>query len=246
MKIKFILLVLLQCLLLFGMIGMREVWISTGTKIKLKCVPVDPRDIFRGDYARLNYEISTLDLDSLNCNEKFKRNDKIFVSLKKNEKDYYEAYSVSSIKPDEPIFLRGRAKYDSMTNSKWEVKIKDENGEVKIFHPQWFYGMKNGEKVTFCLDKQGNVLSHYKENNEYPQKCYGEDTKSVSGVIEEIIETKYQTVNVEYGIESYFVEEGSGRFIEAAPRSKEILVEVSLNKKGEGLITGLFIDGKKF
>lgn len=246
MRIKFILLVLLQCLLLFGMIGMREVWILKGTKIKLKCVPVDPRDIFRGDYARLNYEISTLDLDSLYCNEKFKKNDKIFVSLKKNEKGYYEAYSVSSNKPDGPIFLRGRAKYDSMTNSKWEVKIKDESGEVKIFHPQWFYGMKNGEKVTFCLDKQGNVLNHFKENSEYPQKCYGEDTKSVSGVIEEIIETKYQTVNVEYGIESYFVEEGSGRVIESAPRSKEILVEVSLNKKGEGLITGLFIDGKKF
>ena len=246
MRIKFILLVLLQCLLLVGMIGMREIWIAKGTKIKLKCVPVNPRDIFRGDYARLNYQISSLDLDTLNCKETFKKNDKIYVSLKQNEKGYCEPYFVSSKKPEGAIFLMGRAKYDAMTNSRWEVKIKDEVGEVKIFHPQWFYGIKKGEKATFCVDKQGNVIHFFKENSEYQQKCYGEETASVSGVIEEIIETKYQTVNVEYGIESYFVEEGSGRVIESAPRSKEILVEISLNKKGQGLITGLFIDGKRF
>ncbi|MCX7830763.1 MAG: GDYXXLXY domain-containing protein, partial [Acidobacteria bacterium] len=153
MRIKFILLVLLQCLLLVGMIGMREVWIAKGTKIKLKCVPVDPRDIFRGDYATLNYEISSLDLDSLNFKEKIKRNDKLYVALKLNEKGYYQPISVSFEKPKSGVFILGRALFDSMTNSKWEVAIKNENGETKTFHPNWFYNIKKGEKVTFCQDK---------------------------------------------------------------------------------------------
>ncbi len=245
MRIKFIFIILLQTLLLFGMIGMREVWISNGTKVKLKCIPVDPRDIFRGDYARLNYEISSLDLDSLNCKEDFKRKQKIFVTLKQNEKGYYDAVSVSSKKPEQGIFMTGETS-DTMTQSRWDVKVKDEKGEVKSLKPNWFYGIKNGDSIIFCIDKQDNVINYFKASTEYPQKCYGEEVITFSSVVEEIIETKYKSVNVEYGVESYFVEEGKGRIIEAAPRSKEILVEISLNKKGKGLITALYIDGKRF
>lgn len=243
MKIKFALLVLLQCLLLFGMIGMREVWILRGTKIKLKCVPVDPRDIFRGDYARLNYEISTVSLES---KEKIRKNDKIYVELRKNDKGYYEAGKISLEKPQNALFIMGRAKYDSYPNSKWEVTIVDENGEEKTYRPNWFYNVKEGDKVTFCLDKSGNVITSFKENLEYSQKCYGKDIVSVVGTVRKAVETKYEQVNIEYGIESYFVEEGLGYDIERTPSSKEILVEVSLNKKGQGLITGIYIDGKKF
>lgn len=246
MRIKFILIILLQTILLVGMIGMREVWISKGTKVKLKCVPVDPRDIFRGDYARLNYEISSLDLDSLNCKENFKRRQKIFITLKQNEKGYHYAASVSSKKPEQGIFITGETTSDTMTQSRWDIKVKNEKGEVKSLKPNWFYGIKNGDSVIFCIDKQGNVINFFKESTEYPQKCYGEEVITFSGVVEEIIETKYRSVNVEYGVESYFVEEGKGRIIESAPRSKEILVEISLNKKGKGLITALYIDGKRF
>lgn len=246
MRTKYILLVVLQALLLVGMIGMKQAWIARGEKIKLKTVPVDPRDIFRGDYARLNYDISSLDLDSLGCKDTFRRNDNVYVTLSKGDKDYYEAVSVSSKRPAEGLFIAGKSKYGQMTHSKWEVKLKDESGEMHVFHPQWFYGIKKGETAIFCLDKQGNVLNSMKENPEYPQKCHGEGVVQVKGTVEEVIETKYQAVNVEYGIENYFVEEGAGRVIESAPRSKEVLVEVSLNRKGKGLITGLYIDGKRY
>ena len=246
MRTKYIVLVVLQALLLVGMIGMKQAWIARGEKIKLKTVPVDPRDIFRGDYARLNYDISSLDLDSLGCKDTFKRNDKVFVTLKKSEKDYYEAASVSSKKPAGGFFLQGRTKYGARTNSRWEVKLKDELGEIRSFHPQWFYNIKKGDMATFCLDKQGNVINFFKENPEHQQKCYGEGAVTVKGTVEDVIETKYQLLDVEYGIESYFVEEGAGRVIERAPRSSEVLVEISLNRKGKGLITGLFIDGKRY
>jgi uncharacterized membrane-anchored protein len=49
---------------------------------------------------------------------------------------------------------------------------------------------------------------------------------------------------VEYGIESYFVEEGKGKAIESSRDARELRVEVSLRKDGKGIITGLFVNGK--
>jgi uncharacterized membrane-anchored protein len=46
------------------MIGYRHYWIETGEKIMLRVEPVDPRDLFRGDYVSLSYEISSLDRSS--------------------------------------------------------------------------------------------------------------------------------------------------------------------------------------
>jgi uncharacterized membrane-anchored protein len=45
----------------------------TGQEIKLKIVPVDPRSLFRGNYARLGYSISTVDLKEWRGAEAAKR-----------------------------------------------------------------------------------------------------------------------------------------------------------------------------
>ena len=61
MKLRLALVVvLLQAGLLAFMAGQRE-WISrTGTPVTLRTVPYDPHDPMRGEYLRLNYEISTV------------------------------------------------------------------------------------------------------------------------------------------------------------------------------------------
>ncbi len=71
MRWKFIFFVLLQVALLVGIIAYRQYWVATGEKILLRTAPVDPRDIFRGDYISLRYDISTLDLDDVGCQGKF-------------------------------------------------------------------------------------------------------------------------------------------------------------------------------
>ena len=68
---------------------------------------------------------------------------------------------------------------------------------------------------------------------------------SIAGIVEDIRETKYRRLNVEYGIESYFVEEGKGKAIEMTRNDQGLNVEVTLRKDGKGIITGLIIDGKK-
>lgn len=50
--------VAVQVLFLLGWAGYHEVIRQTAFTVRLKTMPVDPRDILRGDYMVLNYEIS--------------------------------------------------------------------------------------------------------------------------------------------------------------------------------------------
>jgi uncharacterized membrane-anchored protein len=59
-RLGFILIVLFQVLILVGWTGYNEVSLATGKEVVLQTVPVDPMDIFRGEYVQLRYTISTL------------------------------------------------------------------------------------------------------------------------------------------------------------------------------------------
>jgi uncharacterized membrane-anchored protein len=241
MRWKFILFVLLQVALLLGIIAYRQYWVATGDKVLLKTAPVDPRDIFRGDYVHLRYDISTLDLDGLGVKERFKSNEKVYVTLEKNPEGIFNAKSVSKELPAGKEFIQGRVQYE-MVSSRWEVVLKDDSENLHELKPQGFWNVRRGDRMTFCLDERGTVLIFYKEGADYKPKC--RRGQSLSGIIEEIKEVKFKTLNVEYGIESYFVEEGKGRAIESSRNARELRVEVSLRKDGKGIITGLFVNGK--
>lgn len=65
-----------------GFILYKEYTLRTGTEVILKTEPVDPRDLFRGDYVVLNYEISTLDLEEIPVEDPyFEYNDRIYLVL---------------------------------------------------------------------------------------------------------------------------------------------------------------------
>src|SRR5436190_20303344 len=64
MKLKLLILILaLQTAWILGTTFTQERALETGTLISLETVPVDPRDLLRGDYVILNYKISTVPLD---------------------------------------------------------------------------------------------------------------------------------------------------------------------------------------
>ena len=56
---------------------------------------------------------------------------------------------------------------------------------------------------------------------------------------------KDKFVDVEYGIESYFVPEGRGRYIEREISRKRVKVELSVDKEGYACACKLFIDDKE-
>jgi uncharacterized membrane-anchored protein len=240
MRLKFVLLVLLQVVLLIGIIAYRQYWVATGDRILLRTVPVDPRDIFRGDYVNLRYNISALDLDELGVKESFKWNERIYVILEKNPDHTFHAKAVSRSLPMGKKFIQGRVQYE-MVSSKWDIEVKDDSGNLHHLKPPWFGNVRKGDRLTFCLDERGNVVNSYKDDAEYRPKCRGQ---SVTGIIEAIKETRSRVLNVEYGIESYFVEEGKGKEIESRRGTEELKVEVSLRKDGKGIITALHMNGK--
>ena len=49
-----------QLLFLLGLVTFKEVTVRIGQTVVLQTVPVDPRDLFRGDYVILGYKISTI------------------------------------------------------------------------------------------------------------------------------------------------------------------------------------------
>ena len=51
---------LLQTGAIGTIIASRAMHLAQGREIFLKAIPVDPRDLLRGDYARMNYEVSTI------------------------------------------------------------------------------------------------------------------------------------------------------------------------------------------
>lgn len=108
----FILIVALQIAVLLAMIGMKWSTLTFGERILLKTLPVDPWDVFRGDYIVLNYEIATLDLDQVAHDDIiFKPNDSVFVVLKPGEK-YWAAEGVYLHRPEDGSrFIKARVSY---------------------------------------------------------------------------------------------------------------------------------------
>ncbi len=56
----FIVVIALQIVFLLGIVGYRESILALGRTAVLQTVPVDPRDLFRGEFVVLRYEISTI------------------------------------------------------------------------------------------------------------------------------------------------------------------------------------------
>jgi uncharacterized membrane-anchored protein len=84
-----VLVVILQLAVLSFMIYKRVELLENGKTVRLKCVPIDPRSLFSGDYVILNYTISSFSNEkfkSLNRGEEaFKENETIYVGLVKEE-----------------------------------------------------------------------------------------------------------------------------------------------------------------
>lgn len=150
---------------LIGIVGLlvyKQMIFWTGTEVVLRTVPVDPWDLFRGEYVILRYEISeAVRVDSERI--EFDYGDDVYVSLVKDRFGIGGIKSVSKLRP--------------------------KNGELYI--------------------------------------------KGVVG---------YR--GVEYGIESYFVEQGRGRDIENM-RSQDLLVRIVVDKQGRAVIKNLEFEGNK-
>jgi len=154
-----------QMLVLVGMIATRAAPHLTGQTVLLRVVPVDPRDMFRGDYVILGYEFSR------------------------------------------PGRIPGLP-----TNA---------------YGPEW-----QGRTVYVTLAPEADGV-HWR-----PDK-YGL-TPPTSGKY--LRGTLGRGGRLEFGIESYYVQEGKGRMYEDAMRSRRLWAEVSVAPNGQAALRSLRIE----
>jgi uncharacterized membrane-anchored protein len=95
---RYILAALLLCGLILAMVYQRAEILRNGQEVRLETVPVDPRDLFRGDYVVLDYRISSVDLPK-GATSDFRRGQKVFVTLRPNETGKARAVAISSERP---------------------------------------------------------------------------------------------------------------------------------------------------
>jgi uncharacterized membrane-anchored protein len=169
---------------LVGMIGMKQWTLTTGTPVLLETAPVDPRSLFRGDYVRLNYKISRLDLSKLGGDKDFSAHDTAWVVLEQAQR-YWHAVAVYRHRPDA---------------APGQVIIK---GEVR-----W-------------ADGRGSAFAP------------------------PVPTRQPRFLVMRYGIESYFVPEGTGRAIERRGAQTPLDILVAVDRFGNAGIKAVELDGRE-
>tara|TARA_B110000114_G_scaffold145359_1_gene154435 strand:- start:9558 stop:10088 length:531 start_codon:yes stop_codon:yes gene_type:complete len=102
--------VALQIVIVAGLVANAAMPLWTGTEIRLKTIPVDPRSMFRGNYTQLNYDIGQLPDNALEEYRYLRIGERVYVSLKLTDSGIYSFLSASLDKPSTGVFIRGRLK----------------------------------------------------------------------------------------------------------------------------------------
>ncbi|MBL8882434.1 MAG: GDYXXLXY domain-containing protein [Hyphomicrobium sp.] len=177
----------LQSAALAYIVVARDRLLKTGREVVLSVTPVDPRDLFRGDYVTLGYDITRISGDAL--------------------------------------APRG------------DVPEGIERGGT-------FY-------AVLSLDAASNTWSVARVSADYPRGV-GADEVVIKGRARAIYTTPATrqeagtaTLLGRYGIESYFVPEGTGRALEEKVRSHSIKAVVAVGADGTAALKGLIVDGER-
>lgn len=179
-------------MVILGFVAMKEYTLRNGIEITLKTVPVDPRDLFRGDYVVLHYEISTIDLNSYPIDQEYLYHDMDYVVTGNR------VNKITSVKEGD------------------EIKVVLDSVGQNVYHVSKVYKKLSPKKNEIYLKGKVTKLNDY--NN---------------------------TIEVNYGIESYFVPEGKGREIERA-RGGDTLVKVVVDQSGRSVIKSVSVGDKTY
>jgi len=184
---RLVVLALVQTVVLGWMVWDRVSLLRHGREIVLDVEPVDPRDLFRGDYVVLRYRISRLIPAALEGEDDFARNDRIYVALRPTQGQSWQPFAVHKALPGvtgDVVFLRGRV------------------SEVRRITLR-----PTGEPATEACKEGCTALF------------------------------------VDYGIESYFVPEGTGKELEERRDQRLIQAIVRVSDTGKAAIRALMVGG---
>ncbi len=134
-----ILVCLLQTTPIAAIIVNRTVHLVHGREMVIGVIPVDPRDLLRGDYVRMNYTISSLPSSLVRAPESVAPGTVVFVTLERQgqpQDGKWVPLAVSPVRPpaqetDNTMVLRG------VTQWEWRPdRIRVEYGIESYFVPE--------------------------------------------------------------------------------------------------------------
>jgi len=128
--------VTIQFLILLGLLGFKQYTVLTGETVLLRVQPIDPQDLFRGDYVTLTYDISRLQTSQLAGDDYFGRGDRIYVELVKGD-PYWEPVAVYSDRHQEhkpSVVLKGKLSNYSSSGGYGTLTV--EYGIEDVFIPE--------------------------------------------------------------------------------------------------------------
>ena len=129
---KIVLVVIVQCLVLFSVIGFKQYTVWTGETVLLRTTPVDPNDLLRGDYTELRYDISTIDLSQVSGDRDSSGG--VYVELQQADDGYWRAVALHNDRRrsfNGTVLLHGDVERYSAPNT---VRIR--YGIEQIFIPE--------------------------------------------------------------------------------------------------------------
>jgi uncharacterized membrane-anchored protein len=135
---------LLQVALLAWIVADRALLLARGQEIRLQVVPVDPHDLFRGDYVVLSYAISRLQTDKLAGDDDFNAGDAIYVSLARTG-DEWQPTALHRAPRGEGVVLKGHVD-------------TTESGNDSCVPPCYAYRVNYGLEEFYVPEGEGRAL----------------------------------------------------------------------------------------
>lgn len=135
----------------------QEFTLKTGREVLLKTVPVDPRDLLRGDYVILNYEIAQIP----SYFRDFGENKTVYVMLRIDKNNVAHFDGITDRQP-KSLFLKGKTGKCQTTipffRSGRCVSYGIESYFVKEGTGKYLEReLRNGALVKVAIDKNGNA-----------------------------------------------------------------------------------------
>ena len=115
MKIKpllIILAILFQIISVAGIAFSKESILQAGKQITLQTAPVDPRDIFKGDYVKLDYNFSSIPFQKLDEETRqlgVKKGQQVYLALTTDHYGLGQADKLFIKPPENKFYLTGYA-----------------------------------------------------------------------------------------------------------------------------------------
>lgn len=157
----------LQTAVLAYMVGERAWGLRSGVEILLKTAPVDPRDLLRGDYVTLNYDISRVPVATLvgGLPAEDRYSQIVSVRLKKQDDGYWgiveSSFATLEPKPD-TVVLKSEAfdYYTSMSSDTIRVTYGIERYYVPEGEGREIEDARNHDRVSIAARVSADGQAH--------------------------------------------------------------------------------------